>query len=284
MSRIFLLLAPLFLLLSAGNGNTAKILDPEELLRNLRETRSIPSDIKLELKELEPSSVPPLLRAVIEAKGPGTNESFTIHLSTDGRYFFLGEPQDLSVNVDQENLKKIDLKRARFLGMPDAPITIVEFSDLQCPYCLRADGILSLAMKQFKGKVRRVYKHFPLKAIHPWAMAGAIGAECAARQNPQAFWSMADAFYAEQKSITKDNLRAKMLSVARESGLDEAKFTTCLEQAGPAADVEQDIAEAKSLGINSTPTIFVNGHRVSGLAGVESLSSLIKEILENRHP
>ena len=147
------------------------------------------------------------------------------------------------------------------LGRPDAKVTVVEFSDLQCPFCKRFHDE---TFSQFKatyidtGKVRFVYRHFPLTQIHPFAEKAAEAAECAAKEGK--FWEMHDAVFAAQPEIGTENLKA----IAKTIGLSTQKFTTCLDSGETKPIVDKDTADGSALSITGTPTFFVNGRRIVG--------------------
>ena len=275
------------LLLIACMGPARADLSPaqkEQILFHFRESRSIPPDVELRVTRTGPSAVPSFQAVTITAEHEGRAQTFQVNLAPDGRRYFVGEPQDLESDPDADNRRRIGLKNAPSRGSPGAPVTIVEYSDFQCPYCRRADGMLDEVMKRFNGKVRRVYKHFPLKGIHPWAEPAARAAACAGRQDPEAFWRMARSIYDEQRSIETENFREKMSAFAVRAGLDRAEFDACLDSSATAGGVKSDMDEAAALGIHSTPTLFVNGHKVAGAADVESFAALIQEFIDGRHP
>jgi len=170
----------------------------------------------------------------------------------------------------------------RWRGPASAPVLITLFTDLQCPVCRLVAEPLRKAEEAFPGKVRVVYKHLPLP-MHPWARDAAVGAECAGRFGR--FWEMHDKLYAGQDSWTTAQdaraLRASLLGYARGLKLDEAAFTTCLDDPAAAAAVDADAADAKGLWIYATPTFFINGKRFVGLAqfktrGMNRIEDLLK--------
>lgn len=178
------------------------------------------------------------------------------------------------------DLKKLHLGDRATLGAADAPVTIVEFGDFECPYCARAFGdIETLVNTTYKGKVRLIFKNFPLN-IHPWATQAAIAAECVRRQNPQAFWPFADDIYRDQGDITPQNLRQHVVSYAGKLGLDNQVLEACMMGSEAAKQVEQDRNEGNAVGINSTPTFFVNGIELVGLPTGKTFDYVINSELK----
>lgn len=144
------------------------------------------------------------------------------------------------------------------LGPTDAPITIVEFSDYQCPYCQRwhAETFHAL-LDAYPGQIRFVYRDFPLYNLHPEAEPAAIAANCAQEQDK--FWEFHELLFSDKFDLSK----AAYISYAEELGLDKTAFEACLSSDKYLAEVTADYQYAGSLGVNSTPTFFVNGSRWS---------------------
>ena len=139
-------------------------------------------------------------------------------------------------------------------GDPKAPITIVEFTDMQCPFCRRyAENTLSKIDEEYikTGKVRYIVEDFPLESIHPNAFRAAEATHCAGEQNRA--WDMHDRLLANQQKLTKEDLAADASAL----GLDTAKFQACLESDRYAADIRKEVAAAQSAGVNGTPTFFL---------------------------
>lgn len=165
------------------------------------------------------------------------------------------------------------------IGPEDAEIIIVEFSDYQCPYCLRwHQQVYNELMAAYPGKIRLVYRNLPLTSIHPEAMPAAIAAECAGDQN--AYWPYHDALFSGKYELGQEAYK----QYASELGLDTAAFETCLTE-NPNADVIQaDMDFAINLGIRSTPTFFVNGLAIVGAQPIEVFKSVIDRELAGEIP
>ena len=159
------------------------------------------------------------------------------------------------------------------LGPDNAPVTIVEFSDFQCPYCRQAQGALKQLMAAYEGKVKLVFRDFPLRNIHPQAQKAAEAAQCAAEQ--QKFWPYHDKLFAAA-SLQPDELK----KFAQELGLKLEQFTACLDSNKHAAAIDADIQAGRNAGVNATPTFFVNGYLLSGAATYERFKELVDAALE----
>lgn len=159
------------------------------------------------------------------------------------------------------------------LGPATAPVTVVEFSDFQCPFCLRVAPTLKRVHEAYGDKVRIVWKDFPLTAIHPQAFKAAEAGQCAREQGK--FWEYHDRLFANQQALQPEFLK----KYAVELGLDAAKFNTCLDTAKYAERVQEQMGVGSSLGVSSTPSVFINGRLVSGAHPFETFTGIIDEEL-----
>ena len=158
-------------------------------------------------------------------------------------------------------------------GVETAPVTIVEFAEFQCPFCERVGPTLEQIRTTYKGQVRFAWKHLPLVSIHSHAMDAAIAAEAA--RNQGRFWEYHDKMFANQAHLEPNDLR----KYAQELGLDLGRFDKDREDQELRTKVLDDMAEAKSLGVTSTPTFFINGRLVSGAMPFETFAMIIDEEL-----
>ena len=160
------------------------------------------------------------------------------------------------------------------MGPADAPVTIVEFSDFQCPYCQRAQPVLRSIAEKYPEKVRIVYRHLPLESIHPQARAGAEASACAA--DGGRFWEYHDLLFANPRAMSQPDLRR----YAEQVGLEAEAFDACLSSRKHAAAIDADVREASAVGITGTPAFVVNGIVLFGLQSEEALDEVIQEELE----
>jgi protein-disulfide isomerase len=161
-------------------------------------------------------------------------------------------------------------------GPASAPVTIVEFSDFQCPFCSRITPTLEQVVSKYGNKVRLVFRQFPLP-MHPNAAKAAEAALCANEQGK--FWEMHDAMFKDQSGLAVDALKSKAAGI---SGLKAADFNSCLDSGKEAQAVQVDLKAGNKAGVNGTPSMFINGRFISGVVSADEISKVIDEELKRR--
>jgi protein-disulfide isomerase len=211
-------------------------------------------------KELSNSG---LSEVPIEVKSEQGGDNIKMYLTKDGRYLLRGELNDLTVDVLAENISKMKLDGAPVLGDPQATITIVEYSDFECPVCRNLhDAIRGILPKYSQMKL--IFKDYPIEAIHPWARTAALAGRCAYHQDPAAFWKLYDLVYDNQDLISASSAYDKMVDFATRSGLNAVAFKACMASSQAASEVDASLANGNLLEVRSTPTLFINGRRLVG--------------------
>ncbi len=205
-----------------------------------------------------------LLETTIALTIGDNKEVVKFYVSRDGKFLFRGELSDMTKDPLAESRAKIQMKDAPSMGDPKAAVTLVEYSDFECPVCRSLHDTLRGLLPNYAGKVRVVFKDFPIEQLHPWARTAAIAGRCAYQQDPQAFWKMYDLIYDNQEIISAANAWTKMLDYASQSGLDADAFKTCMAGPEAGAAINASRANGQQLDVNSTPTVFVNGRRLVG--------------------
>jgi len=160
------------------------------------------------------------------------------------------------------------------LGTASATVTMIEFSDFQCPFCQRVMPTLKQLRDTYGDRVRIVWKDFPLTSIHPQAFKAAEAGQCAREQGK--FWEYHDRLFANQQALEPELLKKH----AVDTGLDAAKFNACLDTAKYAERVQAQMGVGNQLGVSSTPSVFINGRMVSGAQPYETFTTIIDEELE----
>ena len=165
------------------------------------------------------------------------------------------------------------------IGPASAPITIIEFSDYQCPYCTKwQEEVLPLIQKAYPDQVRLVYRDFPLTGIHPEAFPAAEAANCAGEQD--AYWAYHDKLFGEQYGLGAEAYQ----KYATDLGLDLKKFNDCISSQRYQGEINGDLNFATSLGVRSTPTFFINGIALVGAQPFEVFKELIDKELAGEIP
>jgi protein-disulfide isomerase len=159
------------------------------------------------------------------------------------------------------------------LGPNDAPVTIIEFSDYQCPYCSRAEPVIKQILERYPSEVRLVFRHFPLEQMHPQARGAAEAAACANEQGR--FWDFHGKLFSPGAKFDAESLQ----QYASDLELDLEAFQTCVEERRFQADIETDIAEGRAAGISGTPGFFVNGILVKGARPLDDFVAIIEKEL-----
>ncbi len=162
------------------------------------------------------------------------------------------------------------------LGDPNAPVTMIEFSDFQCPFCARFWGqtLTQIKEKYIKtGKVKFVYRDFPISSIHSEAEKAAEAAECADEQGK--FWEYHDLIFARQDSMSIANYKRW----AAELKLDTASFNSCLDSGKYTEEVAKDFSDGQAAGVSGTPTFFINGRSVVGALPFEQFKTVLDKVL-----
>jgi protein-disulfide isomerase len=260
-----------------ANGRPTGSPDEAQLLKStesyLRTLFAWGEEYKVKLGSPAPSLDPDFYTIPLEITVKDQTDGGDVYVSKDGKTLLRGEMYDMSIDPFAANRLKLHAEGNPSKGPSSAPVTIVEFADLQCPHCREADeGVKNLVEKY---KSRLVYKDFPLESIHPWAETAAIGARCAFLQSPDGFWKVHDAIFQNQDSILVDNLQEKLAGFASDAGLNADAFKKCLSSPESKKAVDANRADGAALGVDSTPTFFVNGRPVVG-GNMESIEQLIQ--------
>ena len=170
-------------------------------------------------------------------------------------------------------------------GPDDAPVTIFEFSDFQCPYCANGFEVVEEVLERFPNDVRFVFLHYPLRN-HDWAMPAAIASICAANQDHEAFWALHDSFFQNQRSITLDSIIEDSRGYLAGSSIDMNEWAECATNVTSAeylyaeTQVQQSVTSAENeFGVTGTPGFFVNGQALKGAQPFGVFEKIIQEVL-----
>jgi protein-disulfide isomerase len=220
-------------------------------------------DYAVKLGPLASSPSPDFYQVPLTVTIHEQSDTGTVFVSKDGKTFLRGEMFNMAADPYAENVKKLHLDGNPSIGPANAKVTIVEFSDFQCPHCRELyEGLKTLLPEH--PDVRFVFKDYPLTQIHPWAETAAIGARCAYIQNPDAFWPVYSQIFDNQDLLSAENIWEKLNEFAAQANLDKDNFKSCLASKEAKDAVENNHREGDTLNVNSTPTVFINGRPVAG--------------------
>jgi protein-disulfide isomerase len=251
----------------AATAKKASALDKPALEVYLRHLFVWPAPIELHIDDPKPGPMAGYYEVNVQGVSGTQSQAETFYVSEDGQKIIRGVVYDINQNPFKEELDKIKTDLQPSFGTPGAPVVIVEFSDFECPYCREmAKTLRDNLVKTYPTEVRAYFFDFPLEQLHPWAKSAAIAGRCIFRQSASAFWDYHDFMFASQGDITGDNLKAKVLefSKTKNKDVDETQLTACIDSNATEAEVEKTRALGHSLGVNETPTIFINGRRMAG--------------------
>jgi protein-disulfide isomerase len=173
---------------------------------------------------------------------------------------------------------QVEVGNAPVWGKDKAPVTIVEFSDFQCPFCQRgAETLTEIKKKYGQSKIRVAFRHFPLP-MHREARPASEAAECVKEQGADKFWKFHDIAFKNQDKLGEEDLAKH----AKEAGADSKKFEECFKAHKYADVVQKDMEYGEKIGVKSTPTFFINGQLVAGALPADSFSEIIDEELESK--
>lgn len=265
----------------------------ERILANLEHQIPQLAQVNASIGDIEPTDVEGLEQGTLVINGQP--RPFLITTDDTKLWLLAGEAMDVSRDAEeiQAEQARQDSERQETLaqaiegepvrGNPDAPVTIIEYSDFQCPYCARGYQTMEEVLEKYPDDVKFVFQHFPLTNIHPWAKPASIAAVCAAEQAPEAFWTLHDAYFENQDALDVDNVVENSKEYLADSGIDLAAWETCAadesSEAYQAAEakVEADLAQGQELGVSGTPGFFVNGEFLSGAQPISAFEPLIEQ-------
>ncbi len=259
--------AVLLLLVSSLAWSAPGALDKATFEKYLRHLELFRGDVMFKIDDPKPSKyLPGYSEVLVHLIFNNAEKDELFYISNDGKTIIRGDVFTLGKSPFESNLDKLTLANQPSFGPADAPVTIVEFGDFECPDCKMEAPILRHDLPAaFDGKVRVVFKNYPLESVHPWSRAAAIAGRCVYQQGDAAFWKFYDWIYQNQDEITGDNLNMKILAWAGQNAVDTVKLGQCLDTKATEPEVNASIAEGRELGIQGTPTLFINGRKIGGL-------------------
>ena len=271
-------------------GCSAQSAPPEVSRRVEQQVRifySIPPNIKVILAPTKPSEFPGYDTLTITFDGGEKKKTYDFLLAKDGKTLLRMTKFDLSKDPFAEIMKKIDVNGRPTRGNSKAKVVAVNYDDFECPFCSRMHQTLfPNLLKEYGDRVVFIYKDFPLAEIHPWATHAAVNANCLAAQNPDAYWDFADYIHANQKEVSSDKghdgqfaaLDRMAMTQGQKHNLDGTKLQACIK-AQQDDGVKASVHEGEALGVEATPTMFINGEKVDGALPIDELRAVLDRAL-----
>jgi protein-disulfide isomerase len=264
-------------------AQTKAAIDKTALEAYLRHAELWIPQVSVTIDDPQPSAyLPGFSELAVHLSYQGQNKDEHYYISQNGKSIVKGEVYDLTKSPFQPAIDHIKLDSQPSYGKSGAPVTIVVYGDFECPVCkVEADVMRKNLVQTFPDKVRVYFKDFPLESIHPWARAASNAGRCIYKQDPQAFWKFHDWIYENQDGVTPDTLNSKVMTWAGTSGIDAIQLGRCVDGKVADKEVAQNMAEARSLGLDATPTLYINGRKFVGALEWPVLQQLITLEIEH---
>jgi protein-disulfide isomerase len=226
------------------------------------------------VNDIKPSEIPGLAQVDVVITGPQGSNQNRLYVSSDGKHAISGDILAFGAHPFEDDRDKLEKGiNGITKGPAKASVTIVEFTDLQCPHCKEAAPKIDELLAQ-EPNARFVFQNFPLPS-HDWAGKSAAYADCVGRANKEAFWKFVQKTFAQQESITASNADEKLKAIATESGANADQIAACSKKPETEGRIEASLQLGKSVGVNGTPTLFINGRMIPGGAPVEILKKIV---------
>ena len=284
----------LFILLLICLGCVAQSAPPDvaqKIEHQVRAFYTIPTGVKVVVGAITPSNEMPGYDAVsvnIDG-GDGKQKDYKFLLSKDRATMLRVTKFDLTKDPFAELMSKIDIAGRPSRGPKSAKVLVVNFDDFECPFCSRMHQTLFPEIfKEYGDRVDFVYKDYPLTEIHPWANHAAVDANCLAAQNDDAYWDFADYIHANKRVVDAektpvarfDAIDKMAMLQGQKHNVDAGKLQACVKAQNDDA-VKASMKEAEGLGVNATPTLFINGRKIDGAVPVDEVRAALDSALKD---
>ncbi len=256
--------------------------DPKaEIVQHTREVFKIPEATSLSLGPFHDSGFPNFLATTLAADNGKRKDTLDSYITRDNRILVVGSILDLGLDPKREALRTIVTTNQPTQGPAHASVTIVEYADLECPSCGKLHEFLEKELlPKYGGKVRVIFKEFPLVQIHDWSLTAAIANQCVYKIKPEAYAPYRSLIFQNQITTNAANVRDNLLSYADQVGVDRVKLAGCLDSKASLPRVDEGAREGKELEVQSTPTCFINGRMLVGFPSPEAYYKAIDAALK----
>lgn len=256
-------------------------LDKPTLESYIRHLFVWPPQIQVAITDPKPSPVDGMLEMTVTGSMNGASQSNVFFVSRNGEKVIQGVSFDVNQNPFKSNIDGLKTTFTPAIGTAGAPVVVAIFSDFQCPHCREEAKMLRANLVQtFSKEVRAYFKDFPLEQIHDWAKPAAIAGRCVYREDQSKFWDFHDWVFDKQAEITLPTFRTRLEAFLQDKKIAAVPVLQCFDKKATAADVDASFAEGIKLGLNSTPTLFVNGRKLPGNISWPQLKQIIEFEIE----
>jgi protein-disulfide isomerase len=267
---------------------------PPDLARKIehqmRSYYNIPTDVKVIVGEVTPSPDWPGYDTVaVTIDGESKKQDYKFLLSKDRNTMLRITKFDLTKDPFADLMGKIDVTGRPSRGAKGAKVVAVNYDDFECPYCSRMHAMLfPEILKEYGDRVTFIYKDYPLSEIHPWAIHAAVDANCLAAQDADAYWDFADYVHANKHDVDNEKTQPARFDVldkmavlqGQKHSVDAAKLQTCVKTQNEDG-VRASMKEADGLGVNATPTLFINGQKIDGAVPLNEIRAALDQALKD---
>ena len=244
-----------------GTHATSNLPSEEDVNAFLHETFGYDAQLTWKIVGIKPSQAEGLAEVMVQISGPQGQGEQKFYVTEDGKHAVVGDVIPFGAHPFEQTRALLEKKvTGPARGPASAPVTVVEFSDLQCPHCKESAPTIEKLLTE-NPNIHFVFQSFPLP-MHNWAMKGAEYADCVARSSNDAFWRYISSVYAGQADITAENADQKLTELADSSGVNGKDVAACAAKPETQSRVEASVALGKSVDVNATPTLFINGRPV----------------------
>ena len=257
--------------------------------RQVRAHYSLPPDVKVIVGTLRSSEFANYDALTVTFASPEKRQEFEFLLSRDHKTLVRMTKLDLTSDPYAAIMNKIDVSGRPTRGNKDAKVTVVNYDDFECPFCARMhETLFPGLLKEYGDRVLFIYKDYPLEEIHPWAVHAAVNANCLGAQNSDAYWDYADYLHANQHAVGaekgRDAQNAELDKLAtlqaQKHSLDVTKLQACVKAQDEKA-VRASLQEGDKVGVEATPTMFVNGQKLDGAVPADDVRLALDQALKD---